>query len=270
MLNSKIIIKEGKNSGKNIAILVGIHGNEKPGIIALDNLVDKLEINSGKVYFIYANLEAIKQNKRFIDYNLNRCFLKNQSLEMSKTLEGKTAAEIMQILDKVDICLDLHASNSPDSVPFLIYESKQEDLLSCFPTQIITSGWNTFQSGATEGYMLSLEKIGICFECGYIGDDNSILLAEKAIINFLKFLNMIEGSPERFNNQKKYFLKTMYKNSFGSFKKSKEFADFEEINRETLIGFDGNVPIYITDNCKILFVRDREKINEECFIVLND
>jgi len=84
----------------------------------LDEIIDNIEIISGKVYFIYANLEAIKQNIRFTETNLNRCFMKLNSLE---TYEKKRALEIMTILNKSDYLLDIHNTESfNSSLEFLI------------------------------------------------------------------------------------------------------------------------------------------------------
>src|SRR3989338_5463841 len=118
--NIKVIEIEGQKKGKTIAVLVGVHGNELCGVKALDSLIPKLNIESGKIIFIYANLEAIKQNKRFIEANLNRCFLKEQPLGMRETLEGKTAKEIMPYLNEADVALDIHASFTDKSSPFVI------------------------------------------------------------------------------------------------------------------------------------------------------
>src|SRR3989338_8412149 len=105
---------------KNVVILVGVHGNEVCGVKAVDQLLPILQIKSGNVMFIYANLEAIKQRKRFIEQNLNRCFLKKQPLEIKNSIEGKTAQEIIPYLDKADVLLDIHASFTKDSIPFVI------------------------------------------------------------------------------------------------------------------------------------------------------
>jgi len=91
--NIKVICKKGGKTGKTTLILAGVHGNEKCGIIAFDKIIKNIKIESGKVYFIYSNLKAIKQNKRYIEKNLNRCFFKKQSKEIKLSLEGNTARE---------------------------------------------------------------------------------------------------------------------------------------------------------------------------------
>src|SRR3989344_287896 len=98
MSNIKVIEKISIKPGNTLVVLAGIHGNEICGVKAFDSMINNLTIESGKVYFIYANLEAIKQNKRFIDYNLNRLFKRKIPKEAFGSLEAKTAKEIMPYL----------------------------------------------------------------------------------------------------------------------------------------------------------------------------
>src|SRR3989344_9145478 len=120
MINIKVAEIMGKKKGENIVIMAGVHGNESFGVTALKEIIPSLSIEKGKITIIFANLEAIKQNKRFIEYNLNRCFFKEQANKIKNTLEGRTAREIIPYLNQADYLLDIHSSNSKDSVPFMI------------------------------------------------------------------------------------------------------------------------------------------------------
>ena len=127
--NIRVVEKQGTKEGKNLVVLVGVHGNEVCGVKAADLLLPKLKIKSGTVTFIYANLEAIKQNKRFVEQNLNRCFFNEQSSDVKQSLEGKTAREIISYLDKADALLDIHASLTKDSVPFVICDESNIQII---------------------------------------------------------------------------------------------------------------------------------------------
>ncbi|MHA2937366.1 succinylglutamate desuccinylase [Vibrio sp. RC27] len=65
-------------TSKSIVISCGIHGNETAPIELVNKLVSDIESEhitlSHRCLFIIANIEAIKQNKRYIDENLNRLF----------------------------------------------------------------------------------------------------------------------------------------------------------------------------------------------------
>lgn len=266
--NIKVVEKNGTEEGKNLVILVGVHGNEVCGVKAADFLLPKLNIKSGKVTFIYANLEAIKQNKRFLEQNLNRCFLDEQPLEIKKSLEGKTAKEIIPYLKKAEALLDMHASLTKDSIAFVICDESNINGANVLNPEKIVCNIDKFHPGSTDGYMNLQNKPGFCFECGYADDPTTQSIAEKAIIKFLEYYGVID--------EKKDVLKTnpqiikiidLYKNKFGSFKTSRYFRDFEEIKTKNLIGLDGDKEVYVEKDKIVLFVRDRENIGEECFLI---
>lgn len=267
MSNIRVIEKIGREQGKTAVILAGVHGNELSGVSAFDELIPSLEIKSGKVIFIYANLEAIKQDKRFVEFNLNRCFFPVQPKEISGTLEGKTAKEIMPYLDNADFLLDLHASNSPNSMPFVISDENSIELARFLPCEVISLGWDRFEKGSTEFFMHLNKKKGICFEAGYINDTKSIEISKKAIIGFLAGLGFIEEENTEGLERKYFKIISIYRNRNAKFKKSREFADFEILKEDTLIGWDGNRDVRVKSGFAVVFVRDRDEFNGECFLV---
>jgi len=266
MTNIKVIEKIGNNPGKNIVILAGVHGNEKFGVKMLKKLIPKLNILKGKVTFIYANLKAIKQNKRFVECNLNRCFLINQPQEITESLEGKTAKEIMPYLDKADLMLDLHASFTADSIPFIICDKQSFEFAQVLPFEIVSYNWDEFEPGSTDYYMNLQNKIGICVECGYLSDKESEIRGEKALLNFLSNAGAIDFKIQETPPSKFYQIIDLYKNKKGRFKKSRDFADFEILKEKTLVGLDGDKKIFADKNEILIFVRDAVCLGEECFI----
>ncbi len=270
MTNIKLIEKNGKKPGKTVVLLAGIHGNEVCGVKAFDELIPKIEIESGKVIFIYANLEAIEKNKRQIEYNLNRCFLKEQTKIMAESLEGKTAKEIIPYLERADLMLDLHASFTKDSIPFVICDEKQLGNANIFDSKIVSYNWDPFEPGSTDYYMNLQNKPGFCFECGYFGDKKSFERAKNAVLDFLIFSGNISGALFKKNNQRIIRIKGIYKNTIGSFKKIEYKPDFWIAEKNSKIGTDGEKDVFINAGEIILFLVDNEKLNEECFLVAEE
>lgn len=268
--NIKVTEKIGNKPGKSIVILAGVHGNETCGIKAFDKMIPELKIQSGKVIFIYANLEAIKQNKRFIDKNLNRCFFKQQPIEIAESLEGKTAKEIMPYLDSADLILDLHASFIKGSIHFVICDEKQLCNTKIFDSEIVTYNWDSFEAGSTDYYMNLQNKPAFCFECGYLNNEKSTKIARNAINNFLIFSGNIKGKLFTKENQRYIKIKLLYKNKEDTFKKVKNFKDFEKFNKNTIIGYVGEKPILAEKNDIILFLKNADKLNEECFLIAEE
>lgn len=262
--------KKGKLPGKNILVLAGVHGNESFGVDAINEVISSLKITKGKVTFIIANPEAIKQNKRFIEFNLNRCFLKLQPNEIYDSLEGKIARKLMPYLEDADWLLDIHGSNSQGSIPFIICEEQSFEVAKQLPFDIISYNWDRFQPGSSDYYMNTQNKIGICAECGYLGDSSSKEKAKQTITDFLILAGSIKGKIK--NNPEKKFIKiaSQYKNRYGKFKKSRNFKDFELLDKNEVIGKDKNKKIYAKSGDRLLFVRDRENIGEECFLIAKE
>lgn len=270
MINIKVIEKIGEKPGKTAVILAGVHGNEVCGVKAFDNLIPKLKIENGKVYFIYANLEAIKLNKRFIEYNLNRCFLKEQPEEIKETLEGETARKIMPYLDKADVLLDIHASYIQDSISFVICDRKQIKDAKIFDADISSYNWDEFEFGSTDYYMNIQGKPGFCFECGFLENLKTQEIAEKAIKNFLIYSGNVSGKLKLKEKQKVIMIKSLYKNKNSSFKRIRYFPDFEKFKERTLIGKEGDNEIYSNKGDIILFAKDNGNLNEECFLLAEE
>src|SRR3989344_29458 len=269
MTNIKIIEKNGILLGRTAVILVGVHGNEQAGVVAINNLSTKLNIHNGRVIFIISNLKAIEENKRFIENDLNRCFLDEQPANIINSLEGRTAKEIMPFLKKADFVLDLHQSNSVNSKPFIICNEKNVDLTKLFPISRVTVGWESFYPGASDSFVNLHGGKAIGVELGSVKDDDCNILAEQIIVNFLSGLGFIEGKTETSNNKEFFKVKIVYKNMKFSFKKFRDFDDFDVLSGDCIIGKEGEDIVKGDKGDIITFVRDRDKLNIECFVILN-
>jgi len=267
-INSKIIVKESGKPGPSIAVMVGVHGDELCCVKALDSILPKIKIIAGRVTFIYANLEAIKQKKRFIDFDLNRCFFSDQPPYMIRSVEGRTTKELVKILEEADALLDVHASTSKKTTPFIICEKNSYGLVKCFPFKYVCSGFDDSHPGDSEGFMNRVGKRGIGIECGYLGDKKSIEVAKDAIITFLTKTGSIKGKKPQ--DSAKEFLHTMiiFKNRAPIFKLAREFPDFEELPTRTIIGFDGEEKIFGERGDFLLFAKNADAPNKECFVIL--
>jgi len=239
MINSNVIVKDSKKPGLHVVVMAGVHGDEVCGVRALDELIPKIKVKKGKVTFIYANLEAIKQNKRLIKYNLNRCFLSDQPENIYKTLEGRTARELIRILDDADVLLDIHASTSKKTIPFIICEKDSYLYANALPFKFVCGGFGTVYPGATDHYMNQNKKPALCVECGYLGDKNSTIIAKKTVLLFLKKTGSIAGKASTLAAKKFFEVNFLYKNKFGPFRVSRDFPDFEELTGTTVVGYDG-------------------------------
>ncbi len=270
MSNIKVIEKLGGKPGKTTLILAGVHGNETCGVRAFDEILPNLNIESGKVIFIYSNLEAISQNKRCIEKNLNRCFFKNQPEDIYNSLEGKTAREIMSYLEQADLMLDIHQSFTADSLPFVIIDEKNIAIGKIFDSEIVSFNWDTFEPGSTDYFMNLQKKIGICFECGAFQDLSTKERAKKAIFNFLIYTGNLDGNLEERKEQRILKIKSIYKNYISPFTRVKYLPDFWKAKEKVILGKEGKRDVFIEKEDIVLFLSNSKELNEECFLLAEE
>lgn len=90
----------------NLLIIGGMHGNERLGIELVELLQAKPLQN---VDTVIANPEAVQQNCRYIESDLNRSF----GITDIETLETRRAAELTMRTKQYDVVLDFHSTQTP-------------------------------------------------------------------------------------------------------------------------------------------------------------
>lgn len=267
-MTENIIEIRGKGPGPISMILVGVHGDEKCGPEALGRLLPSLSIERGLLLIAYGNPEAIGQNKRFVEENLNRMFKPEDQLseKEKKSYEYKRAQFLKESFDQAEVLLDIHASFTPGSQRFAICEPVAWPLVKHLPVDLAVSGFDSVEPGGTDYYMNSHGKIGICLECGYLDDDYSTTVAMEGIKDFLAIRgHIISESPEE-RAQKHVEIKKLYLSKTDRFVLARSFQDFEEIRRGELISHDGEEEIRADYDGVILFARNVGSPGEEAFL----
>ncbi|MDP2103963.1 MAG: succinylglutamate desuccinylase/aspartoacylase family protein [Candidatus Gracilibacteria bacterium] len=264
------IILTSNNPGPRVAIFGGIHGNEICGIKTLDFLRDNIRPTRGTLILCYGNVEAIKQGKREVDYNLNRLFLAPEQYTdtMKSSYEYTRAQELIEVLDTCDYLLDIHSSPTDGSPPFIICEDDAKDIAEYLPFDIRSYGFSTVEPGGTEGYMYTKGKIGIGVECGNHNDPAAILKARETALSFLGSLGMVTDVSMKKYPQKVYRANYTYRTQTDDFKIARKFEDFETVKQGDILGYDSGKPILSEMDGNILFARDRKKRGVEGFVMI--
>lgn len=268
-MKQPIIIKSNQ-PGPTVVILGGVHGNETCGVEAL-KILQNLTIAKGNLILIYGNPKAIEQNVRCVEQNLNRMFCDDARLtpELKASYEYQRSREIMPYLDTADYSLDLHASFTPGSEPFIICESNALSLVQYLPQNRVCYGFTRLEPGGTDGYMNEQGKVGVCVECGYLGNPKSTQSAIQSAQLFLQALGML-SSANLVANQKQYCVEAyeLYYTKTDCFKLARTFQDFEPIKVDETIGYDGDVAIVSQVDQMILFARERSAVGAEAFLLV--
>ncbi len=252
---------KGKLPGPNVLVLGGVHGNEICGVDAIERLKD-ISIQSGTLRQIIANPEAVKQGKRFIDENLNRVIRENSD---PKTYEAKIAQYLLPHLRWADYCLDVHASNTPNTTPFII--GKDSELASSIPIDLVVTNMTKFYPDSTVGYAERHSTRSIAIEGGYVADPQSTDVAVVSIQNFLVRAGIVPGEIQP-TLQRRLEIFDQYHNNDEFV--PQDFSDFELVKEGQLLGYDGSKPIHAKDEGRIMFPRKRASGFGECYFLAKE
>jgi succinylglutamate desuccinylase len=258
----------GKKNGPTSVVLGGVHGDERCGVDALKKNISNLQIDRGRVILGYGNPRSIENDVRFVDADLNRMFKQDDQLTgvEKRSYEYGRAQFLKTYLNKADALIDIHASITPDSTPFVICEPNAHPTAQFLPAELIVSGFDAIEPGGTDYYMNSIGKTGICIECGYRENPLSLKIAEESLFAFLKARGHIENDLKP-RAQVHVQIYDLYITKTEEFRLAKSFGDFEDIRKDQSIGMDGTVLVQAQRESVILFARDRNKIGEEAFLL---
>jgi succinylglutamate desuccinylase len=266
----KPLIKEIKGSlpGPTVAIFSGIHGNEKVGPFVVAELMEKLKIRKGKVFLVIANPDALAAEKRYINVNLNRIFSRKFK---GKEPEYGIAAKLMDILDTSDALLDLHAYNDETGEPFVICSKKDLGLARIFDSKIVSFGWESGdgKTAATDEYMASQGKPGICLECGTVGEvKKNVSFTRRSIKNFLAHFGLLKETTKKGSSKKIYVqVKKSILASGRNYSFLRRYKTFQKLKQGEVFLVDGGKKYKAGKSDMIIFPRENKKAGEEICII---
>lgn len=176
---SRIIGKYTSNKeGPLLFVTAGVHGNEPSGVRALQKVFKELEKAKpeikGTLIGVAGNTEALNENIRFVDEDLNRTWTeKNISAGKGETCEQREMFEIINVLEQYNeqdfpkrYFLDCHTTSSP-SVPYISVQvvNDNDKWAHEFPTYIIR-GFSDIVYGCIDHYLSRIGITGFVFEAG--------------------------------------------------------------------------------------------------------
>jgi len=163
---------------------VSIHGNEPCGVDAVNELIEEGWFNAlppscVTLEILLGNPLAYSKGKRFMAKNLNRiinpaCW---ESLDSDRKegigrelhYEFERAKVVSQSIELADEVLDIHSCSAPSpSFALPAENSKSQGLAESLPVDVVVNklAHITIERGTTMDYVLKLNKIGVCVECG--------------------------------------------------------------------------------------------------------
>lgn len=250
--------------GKRLAIMVGIHGNEKGPQYEWEWL-QKLPIQTGSVALIFANPTASRLNKRYVNINLNRRF----GLCLNEYPEDTIAREIEKILEHCDALLDLHMYNEAMDRPFAICNPKSNAVAKRLPVNYIVNLPSDHVGGGSDEFMAQHGKIGVCFETGSSERPHDYATTiRKGVTAFLAYYGILEPSDTIGTNPivlKKDITKIVKSEGI---RFSKTYASFDTIRKDEVICVENGKAFTPNRDGYILFPRPQNPVGTEAYYTL--
>ena len=166
-----------KTGSKDIGLtLMGItHGSEWAGVAVLNRVLEHLIAGTIRlripVAFVRGNPWAARENKRFLERDLNRSFARGSAA----TLEERRAGELEYLLARTAYLVDFHQTMQPSDRAFFIFPYRCDALdlaRSIAPEQTIVTHWGqsfSAEGRCTDEYVNASGGLGITVELGQNG-----------------------------------------------------------------------------------------------------
>ncbi len=208
--------------GPVLVLMVGMHGNEPAGVIAVKRIAEKFRKFEGEfygsVYAIAGNLKALEQGVRYIDTDLNRLWeLFNTSRDYSqrngaaKPAEYKESLEIKRVIEAIlnrhadnlenFVFADLHTTSSRSCAFILLNDTlENREIARKFPVPQILGIEENIQ-GTLLSYINNLGFRALGFEAGAHQDELSIERSEAFLHLLLHHAGNIELTDSELRKQ---------------------------------------------------------------------
>jgi succinylglutamate desuccinylase len=295
--NRMIGIVEGFVQSPTVIILAGIHGNEKAGVKAANQVIHKIRQDSvpfqGNLYMILGNINALEKGIRYESSDLNRIWNEENIdaiLDSSVILDAEAKEQIEIYAYIKDILsnntgpfyfLDLHTTSSA-TIPFItISDSLNNRKFSSNFSIPIVLGIEEYLDGPLLTYINEFGHVALGFEGGEHHDNESIIKCEafiwlalvyskcikkKNLPDFLKYKN--ELSEKYFKN---VFFEIIYKYTIKkdeNFKMHRGFKNFEHISKNQSLAQTDGKEIFSNEKGRI-FMPLYQNLGDDGYFILN-
>jgi len=286
----------GKKNRPTVVIFGGIHGNEKAGIHALINIVQKIENEditvNGNFYAVSGNINALNNNIRFAVEDLNRIwtdkhlsYLKASGIEFNEDEQEQIA--LIEIIKKIlstkegpFYFIDLHTTSSKTNPFITISDSlNNRKFTSNFSVPVVL-GIEEYLDGPLLTYINEYGHIALGFEGGQHDEAEAIINCEAFIWLVLEASACVEREQiKNFIEQENVLKKNGYSREFYEidyryliseqevFSMNPGFINFDQIKKGQLLAKSDSKLVKATMNGKIFMPLYQSQGSDGFFIV---
>ncbi len=245
-MTNKFLIEQYWTTPYNLAIVCCVHWEETLWLKVIEKL-KKSKINN--ISYIIANNKAYKKKKRYIEFDLNRCFIDDPSWKWNWTYENLLSYELNNELKKFNYIIDLHSTNFNILPYFIIDNLNKKKLKTILWSSIIN---NIYFIKLLKWTLISKYNNAISIEIWNNNSIKNINLLFNIIIEIIKNLN----KKNNFYKNKIIFTRiwTLYHSEI---KLKKWLKDFSLIKKWEIIWYKNNwQKIYADKNQYLLWLNN--------------
>lgn len=311
MPRSERIIGEyqGKKDGPLLICLGALHGNEPAGVKALKRLFEMLDDEpiknsnfrfKGRLIGIIGNMQAYSQKCRYIDYDLNRHFKKENIDRVFQLRDDQLKSEDRELKNLIQLVhqivkessakevyiLDLHTTSSKKGIFSIPTEKKSSIALAKDLHAPVILGLLNDLQGTSMHYFntknLGVETTALTFESGHHNSLMSVHRAIAALVSCLRSIGCVSNQDVEHKHDnmlidysKDYPKVTRLIKRHGikaedQFKMRPNYSNFQKIEAGEIIADDKNGPIQIESACMILMPLYQKKGQDGFYLIKND
>ncbi len=293
----------GTHPGTCVIFLAGIHGNEPSGIYAFKKFFEEFsrlgltQKLKGSFYGIAGNLAALAAGKRYIEYDLNRIWTREQIIELQTNITNGSELppdivqqrELYQIISHLlqtksapFLFVDLHTTSGP-TLPFVTINDTIENrkLAGFYPIPTVL-GIEEYLEGTIMDYINDLGWPSIGLEAGQHDDPESVDLHVASIWITLVSAGMLEKEmvPQydafmkllrtKAGEEKDSIYEVIHRKEVTpeeQFKMKPGYGNFDPIRKGELLAENKEGPIYSIDGGRIFMPLYQSQGSEGFFII---
>lgn len=289
----------GSRPGPTLVILAGVHGNEPSGMAALTRVLTELQgradLLAGDIVALAGNREAIAQDVRFVNRDLNRAWtprrveaLRQRSERESLAAEDREQLELATELDRAfreargrTYVLDLH-STSGGGAPFVVLADTLRNRSFAAPIAApVVLGLEEQLEGTLLSYLSDQGHVTIAFEGGQHLAQRTVDHAETAVwialettgitsVRRLKRPSRLGQLLERASAGLPTVVELRYRHGISpedEFQMLPGFANFQSVRAGQVLAYDKNGPVRCPEDGLILMPLYQKLGNDGFFLV---
>ena len=198
--------------GRSVCVSFGVHGNERPPIDAGLELVEafrqgSLELQAGQVALGAREPARQSAGSTLVGgwCGLERCFSRELLARTPKLYEERRAQTIVSAIEAhgCEVLGDFHCTVEPGPRFLMqhppIAHAPSAEVYALFAAEVMLADPNlNFGSVSLDEYMSTRDRVGICYETGWIEDPaNTPAFVRGEMENMLRGLGLLAGEAQR-------------------------------------------------------------------------